>query len=169
MYVWTGEEWVEISSACGGSGAGSGGGGIIYTRDVKTLPDSGQLPLEDQFAELNKTEQNRDDQNPLPDQKAVNEEVLYSLFNQRRKTTRSRTTTDFLQNTVTEGEWTFDYDAASGQLPEEGEFNPQDINGDQTNVWGDAVKININGTGRNSESLADIRRGVRLSTSSTLF
>ena len=43
LYVWTGSEWAEVGSACGGSGAGGDGLGLITTRDVKTIPrDDGQ-------------------------------------------------------------------------------------------------------------------------------
>ena len=89
----------------------------------------------------------------------LNEETLYTLFNQKRKQTRARTTTDFIQNTVNEGEWEYDDSYQENELPDQGKFALFDGSGSPVNLWEAVEKISINGTGRNLETLADVRRG----------
>ena len=62
--------------------------------------------------------QAKQDENGTLMQSDLNEESLYTLFNQRRKQTRARTTTDFIQNTVNEGEWEYDDSYQANELPD---------------------------------------------------
>ena len=81
----------------------------------------------------------------------LNYEAFYTLFNQRRKATRNKTTVDFyLQNTVTEGDWEYEPAEQGASLPEAGYFHLFAGNGVPTSNWGEVKIININGTGRNS-------------------
>ena len=106
------------------------------------------------FAELN----DRADR-PVLTQYQLNDESLYTHFNHRRRQTRARTTTDFIQSTVNEGEWTYDENYQENELPSEGKFALFDSAGSPVNQWIAVSKITINGTGRNTEKLEDVRRG----------
>ena len=129
----------------------------IYTTDVY-VPDQTPGPntynLRSAYDELGGREGRA-----IQTQSDINQEAVYTLFNQRRKQTRARTTTDFIQNTVSEGEWEYEPADQGAALPEIGYFHLFGVAGNPTSNWAEVSLININGTGRNAESLADIRRG----------
>ena len=84
------------------------------------------------------------------------------MFNQRRRQTRTRTRTDFIQNTRLAGEWEYDAAKQANELPEEGKFSLFDTQGRPNSHWEDVHSIVINGTGRNSEILDSVRKGSTL-------
>ena len=132
----------------------------IYTTDV-LIPDYDPTPdtynLRSTLDEIN--EQEGGIRRALQTQADLNQETVYTLLNQRRRGTRGKTTVDFLQNTVTEGDWEYEPADQGGALPEQGYFHLFDVDGNPTSDWSKVKLININGTGRNAESLEDIRRG----------
>ena len=145
-YVWDGTSWVVYSDA-----------GSLQTSTTLPLGNqpSDTVPDPDSLARLHRKER----EDGLLMQSDLNYEQFYTLFNQRRKATRNKTTVDFLQNTVTEGDWEYEPADQGAALPEAGYFHLFGANGVPTSNWSEVKLININGTGRNSESLAEIRRG----------
>ena len=92
----------------------------------------------------------------------VNNESVYALFNQRRKVTRSKTTSSYIQNNVASDDWEYDSTGQPSSLPPQGKFHLFDSNGQPNSHWADVTKVIINGTGRNLNSLAEIRKGMLL-------
>ena len=81
LHVWTGDEWIEVGSACGSSGAGGGADlpfqGLITTRDVKTIDrGDGNNPFElVQDLADNVASKDPTDQDPIDDLLQTQEDV----------------------------------------------------------------------------------------------
>ena len=101
-------------------------------------------------------------------QSDLNEETFYSLFNQKRKQTRGNTRTNFINKTRIEDEWEYDAAGQSGSLPETGMFHLFDQNGEPNSHWGDVKEVSIS-TGRNTATLASVRKGSTLEIQDVLI
>ena len=75
------------------------------------------------------------------------------------KQTRGNTRVDFIQNTVTEGDWEYDAADQGGDLPEEGKFHLFAQNGNLTELGRCQPELSINGTGVTLRILRDISKG----------
>ena len=114
LHVWTGDEWIEVGSACGSNG-GSGGGtdlpfqGLITTRDVKTLDrGDGNNPFElVQDLADNVASKDPTTQDPIDDLLQTQEDVNDFLATVAERTLfglqRTTDNVDFIQNRISAG------------------------------------------------------------------
>ena len=108
LHVWTGDEWVEVGSACGIGGGSTGSTGIITTRDVKTIPRDDGNPFE-VVQDLSDILASQDPatQDPIDDLLKTQEDVndFIALVSERTLRGMQRTVdnVDLLQNTVSVG------------------------------------------------------------------
>ena len=95
-------------------------------------------------------------------QSDLNEETLFTLFNQRRKQVRTNTRANFINKTRVSDEWEYDAAGQNASLPEQGKFHLFQIDGQPTSHWKDVSEVVINGTGRNTNTLNSVRKGSTL-------
>ena len=153
-YVWDGSAWIKD--------AGDG------FQTSATLPLAVQPTDVVEDPEVVARLRAREEQKTLM-QSDLNEETFYSLFNQKRKQTRGNTRTNFINKTRIEDEWEYDAAGQSADLPQEGKFHLFDQNGQPNSHWKDVASISINGTGRNTQTLASVRKGSTLEIQDVLI
>ena len=95
-------------------------------------------------------------------QEDLNNEIGWTFFNQRRKTTRTGTNLDIVQNTIVDGQWTFIKTNNPGsELPQVGDFFLLDDDGQWTQEWAKAKTIRINGGDGRAAELSYLRKGTQ--------
>ena len=97
-----------------------------------------------------------------PTQEDLNNEIGWSLFNQRRKGTRTSTNLDIVQNTKVSGQWIFvEPGNPENELPLLGDFFLLDADGQWTQEWSEAKTLRINGGDGRAADLSTVRRGTQ--------
>ena len=95
-------------------------------------------------------------------QEDLNNEIGWTFFNQRRKTTRTGTNLDIVQNTIVDGQWTFIKTInPESELPQVGDFFLLDADGQWTQEWAKAKTIRINGGDGRAAELSYLRKGTQ--------
>ena len=95
-------------------------------------------------------------------QEDLNNEIGWTLFNQRRRATRTSTNLDIIQHTVADGQWTFiKTDNPEIELPQVGDFFLLDADGQWTQEWVEARTLRINGGDGRAAELSEVRRGTQ--------
>ena len=151
LYVWTEDEWVELGSACGGSGSGGSGLGVVTTRDVKTI--ARDLNPFEETQELSGALLDEDPAtfDPIDDllktQEDVNDFIGTVSARTLRGLDRTSSNLDIIQNTVSTGSYFRREKPAIPQAPLAGEAFLLENGGFEATLYAQVQNVLINKSG----------------------